>query len=705
MPLNRLPHLTFSSFRLHVLTPLILIFGLGFSMEVTAMVSPSQTTEHQGTHVPIKNIILYSSGVGFFQHEGTIEGPTHIDFRFRTEAINDLLKSLVVQDGSGGSNTTIIYDSHDPLSKTLQGFGIDLTTNPSLGQLLNQLRGESIEIEIPNPLAGKILGVETKTQQLVHGASPTLLKVEYLNIVTETGLRSIPLNDIHNLQFRNSHLNQELHQALAILASGHDSQRKTVSIHFDDSGTHEVSIGYLTESPVWKTSYRLVLQKDQDPFLQGWAIVENTTDFDWNQVHLSLASGRPLSFTMNLYQPLYIPRPHIDLELYQSLRPPLYEDDLAQRPEEALDFSRMERKPFGFSANSGGFAEKALAQAMLSPRSPSFMDRGQELSARAHGVQTGEVFHYVLDAPVTLTRQTSAMLPIINQTVSGNKVSIFNATVHEKHPLNGYRLKNISSNYLMQGPITVYDEQAYAGDARLQDLAPGQDRLISYALDLRTEVSSVVTQDPQEIVAISIRKGTLLATKKLVRQRTYQIRSKNPQPHPVLIEHPVSSHWELTSPVKPLEQTRDVYRFQIDLPSSGEANLEVHETSQTQQTIQLTTIRTNLLAFYLKAPKITQQAKEALQHLADLRNQLDRVTQQRSQLENRQDKIVAEQKRIRDNMSRLSNNSNLFHRYTRKLNDQETELEGLQQETQTLIQQETQQKQAITDYLLNLDIQ
>jgi hypothetical protein len=612
----------------------------------------------------------------------------------------------VVQDGSGGSSATITYDSHDPLSKTLQGFGVGLTRNPSLGQLLNQLRGEPITIEVPNPISGKILGVETKTQQLLHGSSPTLLKTEYLNVVTETGLRSIPLNEIQNLQLRNSRLNQELQQALTVLASGHDSQRKTLSIHFNDQGSQQVSIGYLTESPIWKTSYRLVLHKDHDPFLQGWAIMENITDFDWNQVHLSLASGRPLSFTMNLYQPLYVPRPHIDLELYQSLRPPVYEDALEQRQEgKSQSSSQGKRETFGFSKDSGGFAEKALAQAMPSPRSSSFMDSGQEMSSRAHGVHTGEVFHYVLDAPVTLKRQTSAMLPIINQMVSGNKISIFNATVHEKHPVNGYRLKNISSNYLMQGPITVYDEHAYAGDARLQDLAPGQDRLISYALDLKTEVSSIQTQDPQEIVAISIRKGTLLATKKLVRQRTYRIKSKELQPHLILIEHPVTPHWELTAPAKPLERTRDVYRFQIDLPATGEANLDIHETSQTQQTLQLGTIRTNLLALYLKAPKITPQAKEALQHLANLRNQLDQLTQQRSLLEDQQKRIVSEQKRIRDNMSRLSNNSNLFGRYTKKLDDQETELEGLQQETHALIQKETTQKQVITDFLLGLDIQ
>ena len=93
-------------------------------------------------------------------------------------------------------------------------------------------------------------------------------------------------------------------------------------------------VGYIQETPVWKTSYRLVLERRQAALLQGWAIVENPTEEDWNDVRLTLVSGRPISFIMDLYQPLYIPRPVVELELYASLRPQVYEQDLASREAE-----------------------------------------------------------------------------------------------------------------------------------------------------------------------------------------------------------------------------------------------------------------------------------------------------------------------------------------------------------------------------------
>ena len=92
-------------------------------------------------------------------------------------------------------------------------------------------------------------------------------------------------------------------------------------------------MGYIQESPVWKTSYRLVLKDGEEPFLQGWAIVENTTEDDWNDVQLTLVSGRPISFLMDLYQPLYVTRPAVEPESFASLRPQTYGQDLrARRP-------------------------------------------------------------------------------------------------------------------------------------------------------------------------------------------------------------------------------------------------------------------------------------------------------------------------------------------------------------------------------------
>ena len=116
--------------------------------------------------LPVSELILYSSGVGYFQRDGQVQGKASVELQFKVDDINDLLKSAVVQDLDGGQVSTVTYGSRDPLTKTLKSFGIDLTSNPTLGQLLDQLRGEHVEVLRPNPLKGTILGMEKKTE---HG--------------------------------------------------------------------------------------------------------------------------------------------------------------------------------------------------------------------------------------------------------------------------------------------------------------------------------------------------------------------------------------------------------------------------------------------------------------------------------------------------------------------------------------------------------
>ena len=259
--------------------------------------------------------------MGYFQRDGQVEGKASVELQFKVDDINDLLKSMVVQDLDGGQVSTVTYGSRDPLTKTLKSFGIDLTSNPTLGQLLDQLRGEQVEVLRPSPLKGTILGVEKKTE---HLDDKRTVESEYLNLLTDDGLQSLPMNQLQRIKLLNERLNSELHQALQVLSTGHDTQKKTVTITFDGQGKRRVSVAYIAQTPVWKTSYRLVLDEKEKPYLQGWAIVENTSDDDWDNVKLSLVSGRPISFTMDLYQPLYTTRPVVQPELYSSLRPQVY---------------------------------------------------------------------------------------------------------------------------------------------------------------------------------------------------------------------------------------------------------------------------------------------------------------------------------------------------------------------------------------------
>src|SRR5437588_7663097 len=102
----------------------------------------------QAASVPVKAVVLFSSGVGYFEHYGAVKGSGSTELRFKTQQINDILKSLVLQDLDGGKITTISYPSQDPIAKTLRSFQVDITSNPSLGDLLHQLRGATVRVSV-----------------------------------------------------------------------------------------------------------------------------------------------------------------------------------------------------------------------------------------------------------------------------------------------------------------------------------------------------------------------------------------------------------------------------------------------------------------------------------------------------------------------------------------------------------------------------
>src|SRR5437762_5980363 len=296
--------------------------------------APATQPAAKPTDVPVKVVVLFSSGVGYFEHIGTVKGDSSTELRFKTQQINDILKSLVLQDTGRGKVSTIVYPSQDPIGKTLSSFQVDISKNPPLGELLNQLRGAKVKVSVgPEMISGTILGLEKRPKAVEKGQ----IEVWQLNLISGATVRSIPLEEVTRLDLEDPTLQEELGKALTALAEARGQDKKPVTINFQGEGERLVRVGYVVETPIWKTSYRLLFgQQNAKPMLQGWAIVENQTDNDWSDVELSLVSGRPISFIQELYQPLYIPRPVVQPELFASLRPQTYEAGMDFAKKEAL---------------------------------------------------------------------------------------------------------------------------------------------------------------------------------------------------------------------------------------------------------------------------------------------------------------------------------------------------------------------------------
>ncbi|MBU0616303.1 MAG: DUF4139 domain-containing protein, partial [Planctomycetes bacterium] len=601
----------------------------------------------------VTRVAIFSSGVAYFECQATVDGNATAELNFRTDQINDIIKSLVVQDLDGGSVGTVSYASHDPIEKTLRSFGVDITGNPTLPMLLDQLRGEPVEITGARSLKGVIFGVEKLSERVGNDG---VIDVFVLNVLTQDGLQQLRLADLQGIKLTNEKIDAELRKALETLATGHDADKKSVVLNFNGQGERRVSVAYLLEAPIWKTTYRLVLDEEGQPFLQGWATVENATEEDWRDVRLSLVSGRPISFTMDLYTPIYIPRPQEELELYASLRPPEYagafemelEDRTARGAGGRGRVARAKGVPEAPAAMGAGrrFAGDAAVERLGEPAEWA----GQPIELGDAGVasvataaEAGELFQYTIRTPVSIPRQHSAMLPIVNQKVSGEKVSIFNPATHPKYALNGLELKNTTELHLMQGPITLFDGNVYAGDAKLPDLKPDEQRLVAYALDLGTEVMVKGRSHPDEIVSLRIVRGTLIHKHKYTDEREYVVKNKTDKQRTVLLEQPYGDEWKLLEPSEPHERAPGLSRFKVAVPAAETKQQTVKLEQVTDQSLALTNIDSDRIRFYIRSRVISAAVKKALERVIELQDELARVRQQREQAERDLNEQVAEQ--------------------------------------------------------------
>jgi hypothetical protein len=673
--------------------------------------------------LPLEKVVLFTSGVGFFQHAGQVTDDAAVEMKFAADDVNDLLKSMVLEDLGGGTVSTVSYASRDPITKTLGTFAVNLTDNPSLGQILGRLRGEKIEADAAAPASGTIVGVEMRT--VPAGENKTVEK-EFVTLLTADGLRTLALDTITRIKLVDPRLQGELEKALAVLALGHDNDKKAVTLEFRGKGPRDVRVGYVQESPRWKTSYRLVVDdaadgdKKQTALLQGWAIVENTTDQDWRDVRMELVSGRPISFRMDLYQPLYVPRPQVMPELSVSLMPQLYGQSLADANAE---FERAREGDEGVDglALRGRKAEEAR-RGMMSPGAKAAATAGRELLdrdqtgaptdfARMQGIQSvaaganlGELFRYSIEKRVTIERQRSAMLPIVGEKVEAEKVAIYDDRVLAKHPLSGLRLVNSTKLNLMQGPVTVFDAGAYAGDARIEDMAPGSERLVSYAVDLDCEVNPRLEQQPEEILSVRIAKGTLIAARKYVRKKVFEIKNSNEKPVKLLVEHPREGGWNLVAPQDPAETTRDRYRFAVAAEPGKPVKLEVAEERPDVQHAALTNLDDTMILFYSRAKATSPAVKEALERVIARKRAIAETVQLKQEKEREIQVVDQEQNRIRQNMAQLDRTNDLYAKYVKKFAEQEDRVETLRKEITTLIQQEQDARNALDGYLLTMEL-
>lgn len=637
--------------------------------------------------LPVTRIVLFDTGVGYFEHRSQVTDDTRVDLEFKLHDINDLLKSLVVQDEAGGRVAAITYPAKDPLEQQLGSYSIDLSSLPTLAELLQQLRGEKVRVDAAESVTGTIVGLEARSETDEAGL---LVEPEYLNLLTDQGLQSISLRSVLRVQLLDERLNGELEQALRLVADGRRADNRTVSLRFAGQGTRTVRVGYIRETPVWKTSYRLILADPGQPaLLQGWAIVENTGEIDWKDVRLTLVSGRPVSFRMELYEPLFVRRPQMEPLVHGSPKPRLHAPASPPLDPDAMGgffgggmpgMGGMGMGGMGGGAfgGMGGLEAEDLDEDDVAV---STWDPAQGVLSQAVGGEIGELFQYAIDAPVDLARHQSALLPIIEAPIEAERLSLFSSGVQTRNPLRALRLTNRTELHLTSGPITIFDDKAYAGDAPIQHVRPGEARLISYAVDLETEVRTEETVRPPTISAARIETGRLLLDRTERKSMSYLVTNRAGSERRVIIEHPRPAEpWKIVEPIEPAESTDATLRYELNVAAGATGRLDVVSQRDSTETNALASLLEPTLQAHLQDEAIPADVKQALRELLEMRMDLARLEKQLTVSNQRISEIERQQTRIRGNMENIDRDEPLYQRYLKSMEQQEDELDTIQRE-------------------------
>jgi len=431
------------------------------------------------TSLPIKKIVLYKNGVGYFEHTGHVRGNQDLRIDFTTAQLNDVLKSLTLVDLNGGRIAAVNYNSVAPLEEQLKGLQIPLGEEVTSAAFLIALRGTRVEVRSSSGSAvGKIFSVET-VETGTDKNNP--VQVTQFAIVSDNGeMRLFELGPGVTVRAADAEIQKELERYLGLMRStrSHDVRRMTIGA--TGTGERKILVSYISEVPVWKSTYRIVLPKaPAKTFLQGWAIIDNTVGEDWRDVKVSLVSGTPQSFMQNISQPYYARRPVIELPQSVMLTPQTHEAGLlsAAHPPHVLP-GMVGGVPGGVGGgSSGGVLGEVIGGAGNAPppvpEGESEEAEGTEVSellskeeAAAAGATVGDLFEYNLKEQVTVLKNQSALVPIVQSPIEAEKVTLVMSEEDgalQPMPLRALWVKNTSGLTLDGGTFNVLEEDSFAG--------------------------------------------------------------------------------------------------------------------------------------------------------------------------------------------------------------------------------------------------
>ena len=771
----------------------------GSQVPPKAQLAPPQGSQVPVKDLPVRKVVLYKNGVGYFEHAGTVNGNQRVAIDFTSPQLNDVLQSLTVLDQGGGRVGGVNYNSTTPLAEQLKALSLGMTDDPSSTELFQALRGQRVEVTggpVSNGaggvITGRLMSIESRTQKVGASDSATTVDSYYLTLIAASGaVRVIELNPALSVRPLDASLQGQLDRYLELLSTTHSTGLRHLTLDSLGTGQRELHVSYISEVPVWKSTYRLVFPRvpNGSATMQGWAVVDNTVGADWDNVQLSLVAGAPQSFIQPLSQPLYTRRPEIPISTEAQLTPQTHEAaetvgaggisgivtdmtgavipgatvtatslgsnaSITQTSSEDGSFTitplasgqyKLTATARGFNTyvqrsvsvsgqqtanvnvrlnvgsatetieveadtispkvmasapiNAGPFARARSFHGALSGSSGS-MGNGYGVDRASDALQEGDVttnafddfFEYALTQPVTIHKNESAMVPILQQDLPAEHVTLWSQ--NERTPLRAVWLENKSKLTLDSGSFSIFESGEFAGEGLLDPIHPGERRLLSYAADQAVRVKVTARDSQRTLHHVQIQKGSVVETYMDVASLTYSATNSGDADHVVLLEHPRRTNgWTLDEGLKPAETARNLYRFRLAVAPHDTAKLEVRERGPEYTTVYLNANQ-NQSGYLIDLATRVPNAQAQLKPVIDAQTRVADLDARIAESQKQEATASADEARDRENLTALKGND-AAKRFVDELNRAEDLLQTTRKQTADLLLQ----KQAAVEKL------
>ena len=688
----------------------------------------SSSTADSAARLPVTRVILYKNGVGYFEHAGQVRDSQDVNVDFTTAQLNDVLKSLTVLDLGKGRITGVSYNSNAPLERRLGSLHLAVGENPTTAQFLDALRGARLEVRSGSESAsGRLLSIDEREIPIKGDQKVT---VDQISIISDSGeVRVFDLTPGTSVRVAEKDVNDEVGKYLGLVASTRDQDVRRMTISTAGEGERNLLVSYISEVPVWKSTYRIVIPKEGKPLLQGWAIVDNTVGEDWKNVELSLVAGAPQSFVQQLSQPYYARRPVVALPENAMITPQTHEATmegtatpapppvaspntnaaLMGRNYTELTIDGKERAGVvgGVAAGSGGGMGGGIYKASRDRFDATVA--AQSLEAATTTAQTrdlGDLFEYKLQDHVTIRKNQSALVPILQARIDAEKVSVWNPS--QSSVLRALWLDNTSALTFDGGSFNVLEGDAFAGEGLMDPIKPGEKRLLSYAADLGVLVDAKQKAENQRVTKVIIAHGSMMQSTQEREEHTYTIRNRDTASRTVVIEHPSRPGWKLTDDEKPAESSASFHRFRLSVDSKKTETLLVKEYRPITNNYQLLNVTDDQIKFFASQKMINAEIDQALRKVISQKNSIAALDAEMASRKSKISGISEDQQRVRENMKALKGSAEekaLVARYVRELNEQEDHVQSLHHEVADLQQKREAAQKTLNDMIEGLQME